>query len=322
MIIAAFVLMRVNVAKAQTVSDFENLTLAADSFWNGSDLSGGFASGNAFFPNTYDTSYSIWSAGFAYSNMKDSTTAGYTNMYSARTASGAMNSANYAIGQQGTILRLTGYAAGKVVSGLYVTNSTYAALSMQYGDSFAKKFGGATGNDPDWFRLSISGYYNGAPLADSVHFYLADYRFANNVLDYIVKDWQWVDLTPLGDVDSLSFTLTSTDNGMYGMNTPPFFCIDNFTTLNSGSGIITNEMNKLVLYPDPASDEVYITIPLNDSQYKLEITDVTGRIILRKTINGGDGCRIDLRKFADGMYFAGLSNNKEIYTSPFVKKSK
>jgi hypothetical protein len=38
------------------------------------------------------------------------------------------------------------------VTGAYFTNTTYAALSMLSGDSFAKKFGGASGDDPDWFK--------------------------------------------------------------------------------------------------------------------------------------------------------------------------
>lgn len=60
-------------SQAQTVATFENLALVPDTFWNGSDLSGGFNSGNARFANSYDTTYQAWS-GFSYSNMSDSTT--------------------------------------------------------------------------------------------------------------------------------------------------------------------------------------------------------------------------------------------------------
>jgi hypothetical protein len=34
---------------------------------------------------------------------------------------------------------------------------TYAALSMRDGDGFAKQFGGASGDDPDYFLLTITG---------------------------------------------------------------------------------------------------------------------------------------------------------------------
>lgn len=50
---------------AQTVSDFENLTLPADSFFNGSSQQGGtnFISGNATFPNFFDPSFQYWLSG-------------------------------------------------------------------------------------------------------------------------------------------------------------------------------------------------------------------------------------------------------------------
>ena len=64
---------------------------------------------------------------------------------------------------------------GKVIDGMYVTNGTYAYLSMLNGDAYAKKFGGVSGNDPDWFKLTIRKWYNGILANDSVTFYLADY---------------------------------------------------------------------------------------------------------------------------------------------------
>ena len=44
-----------------------------------------------------------------------------------------------------------------------------------------------------------------------VEFYLADFRSAEDSLDYIVNDWRWIDLSNLGNVDSLQFTMNSSD---------------------------------------------------------------------------------------------------------------
>ena len=71
-------------------------------------------------------------------------------------------------------------ADGRRFESLMVTNTTYAALSMRDGDSFAKKFGGPSGNDPDYFRLTITGKDSGGSTIGSVEFYLADYRFADS----------------------------------------------------------------------------------------------------------------------------------------------
>ena len=61
--------------------DFEDLVLDSTGYWNGSDGSGGFEVGNAFFPNTFtDWGGGITSwTGFAYSNHSDRSTSGYEN---------------------------------------------------------------------------------------------------------------------------------------------------------------------------------------------------------------------------------------------------
>lgn len=215
----------------QSVSAFENLILPADSMWYGADLNGGFTSGAAYFVNIFTDwggGYTSWD-GFAYSNKIDTVTPGYDNQYSAYAGSGYNNSPNFAIGYcyPTTKIKIINNTHPKIIHGVYVTNNTYAALSMHYGDAYSKKFGGTSGNDQDWFKLSIWGYQNGQH-SDTVDFYLADFRFVNNDSDYIVKDWQWINLTNLGNADSLEFSLSSSDNGVYGMNTPAYFCIDDF----------------------------------------------------------------------------------------------
>ena len=204
----------------------EDVPLAPESFYNGSDLAGGFTSGSFRFANTYDTMYYSWE-GFAASNVTDNTTPGWGNQYSAIPGSGAGASSNYAVGYKlYEAPRIDFYATD--LDGMFVTNTTYAYLSMLNGDAFSKKFGGATGDDEDWFLLTISGELGGAPVG-TVEFYLADFRFGDNGLDYIVDDWTWVDLSSLGNVDALTFELASTDNGAFGMNTPAYFAVDNVT---------------------------------------------------------------------------------------------
>jgi hypothetical protein len=309
-------------APAQTVSNFENLSLTPGAFWDGSDFSGGFTSGNAFFPNVYvyDSLYGgYWDRGFAYSNMKDSTTAGFMNMYSARPATGYGSSEKYAIGQDGAVIELTGNAAGKAVFGLYVTNSTYAALSMRDGDMFAKKFGGPTGDDPDWFRLSITGYEGYSPIADTVHFYLADYRFVDNGMDYIVEDWRWVDLTPLGNLDSVFFFLSSSDIGVYGMNTPPFFCIDNFTTADSPAGLYGAEIPEIKMFPNPAHDRLSISFPETWAGAEFRIFSPAGAEVLRESVSGTNIHSLHIHDLPAGMYVVRISSGEERFHYSFIK---
>jgi len=201
-------------------------------YWNGSDGSGGFASGGAYFTNSYNSTYGSWD-GWSYSNTSDTTTPGHTNQYSAYTGADHTDDPglNYGVYyQSGSLSPTVTLSPGSKVLGAWITNTTYAALSMLNGDSFAKKFGGPSGNDADWFRLSISGT-DSLGTQHSVAFYLADYRFADNDLDYIVDDWTWVDLTGLGDATELSFDLSSSDVGEWGMNTPAYFAIDDISVV-------------------------------------------------------------------------------------------
>lgn len=213
----------------------ENLELDENSFWNGSDQSGGFNDGSVHFINSYNTDYSSWS-GTAYSNMTDKTTAGYDNQYSAYADGGANGSENFAVcypGDQTPTVSIPSGDGAKFKS-LYINNTTLTYLSMQNGDTFAKKFGGEDGTDPDWFMLTIHGMdKDGNETSEAVEFYLADYRSEHNYQDYIVDAWTEVDLTPLGsNVKQLKFVLSSSDNGDYGMNTPAYFAFDDLVIEN------------------------------------------------------------------------------------------
>jgi hypothetical protein len=192
---------------------------------------GGFSSGGAFFNNVVgDFSWS----GFALSRETNTTTPGFGNQYSAFAGSGASGSLQYVIGFPdpfGAISMIT-LPPGESPLSIELTNSTYAALSMQNGDSFAKKFGGPSGNDPDFFKLTISGLDAGNTVVGTVDFYLADFRFANNADDYILNTWTSVDLSTLPvTTQKLQFNLSSSDNGQFGMNTPGYFAADNLTTV-------------------------------------------------------------------------------------------
>jgi hypothetical protein len=211
-------------SKAQLVSTFDDLTLNADTCWYGVDGSGTFSSGQATFKNNYNADWGSWS-GFAYSNVTDNTTAGYMNQYSAIPGIGTMETANYGVCYAGNSDTIA-FSKDFDLFGLYVTNATYAALSMKEGDAFSKKFGGETGTDPDWFLLTIQAFDANRNEVGVVEFYLADFRFENNNDDYIVEDWQMVDLNSLKGVSYLTFSLSSSDVGDWGMNTPGYFCLD------------------------------------------------------------------------------------------------
>ena len=219
------------------IVNFEELELESESYWMGEDLKGGFISQNVFFNNEFtDWGGGIvsWS-GFAYSSMTDDTTAGFSNQFSAFAGGGVRSSSIYGVAYVSfssipEIVFLDSISGVEPIS-IYITNNTYVALSMRDGDAFAKKFGGETGNDADWFILTVKGIGLNNEVTDSVNVFLADYTSPYNSEDYIIKDWIEVNLLSFGRVKSLSFSLSSSDYGEYGMNTPAYFCLDDLAYL-------------------------------------------------------------------------------------------
>jgi hypothetical protein len=310
-------------AEGQT-GTFESLPLpTTDTYYVNYTMPGkdvGYNVAGVHYPCIYDTVFGgIWESGFAYSNKTDSVTSGYKNQYSAKAGRGASGSAKYLVanGQVNYIKRLTGYPG---FMGFDVTNTTYAYNSMKNGDAFSKKFGGPSGNDSDWFKLTVRGYdtHNSHP-SDSVIVYLADYRFANNAQDYIVKDWQSVSLslTKFGYADSVTFTLSSSDTGAFGINTPLFFCLDNVRYYEEGVQNIPFE-NIATLSPNPATN--YIQLDIKDASIQsATIIDVTGRTIVTvpATLQ-----RLVLNTSAlpAGQYLLKLEGAKGTSTTRFIKQ--
>lgn len=305
---------------AQTTVDFEGFGLSAGEFLNGSDGSGGFSSGNVFLPNSYNEAFGAWS-GWAISATTDTETPGFTNQYSAYAGGGYDGSTAYAVaftGSMGSVIELDGDAAGGVVEGLYVTNNTYAALSMLNGDMFTKKFGGETGDDPDYFLLTVKKYLDGALSTDSVNFYLADYRFEDNSQDYIVEDWAYLDLSGLGNADSLLFTLSSTDNGQFGMNTPAYFCIDHLTTADMVSRTNTLPASSVSVFPNPASEAWQVDWQL-PGDAEAALYDGQGRLLRKQRLLQGSN-RVTAGALPDGVYLLRLQNESGFIVRRLLKQ--
>ena len=231
--------------------------------------------------NNYDEAYMFFT-GWAISADTDTTTPGFTNQYSSIVGSGNESSQAYATSYAFSTVSM---AVTDVPSepiffkGLYISNATYTFLSMRDGDSFAKKFGGVDGTDPDFFSVTIDGYVQGEVVATTEHF-LADFRSDDSSEDYIQDEWEFVDLSNFSEnfVDSLSFTLNSSDVGMFGMNTPAYFCIDDvsFDVLGSTDRIETKE-DLVSVGPNPVQDDLRIT-----SQQSIEtitLIDTKGNVV-------------------------------------------
>jgi hypothetical protein len=167
--------------------------------------------------------------GFTFTNCTNDTLAGSSNL-SAITKAGVKTNAYFTAYTGGL-----GYGVAAEISfkdgaaynakECYVTNcvSAYLAIKDQNdGAGYVKEW-----TKDDKFTLIIKGF-NGENETGTIEFLLAD------GLD-IVNTWQQVDLTKLGKVTKIQFSLTTTDmisydgGTTYYANTPLYFCLDQLT---------------------------------------------------------------------------------------------
>jgi len=208
---------------------------SGDDGFGGNQTQQSWASDGVDFGNTftyYDT-FDYWS-GWSWSNRTDTTTAGFTNQYASWAGGGSDGSGgfvdkeNYAVAfGSGAYFNLP---SGAQLQSIDISNTTYAALSMMNGDSIAKKFGGVSGNDPDYFRVNLLGYDGidvDANLIGTVSLTLADYTFADNSLDYILDSWSELNLAAISGSRQIRLSYESSDSGNFGVNTPTYIAVDN-----------------------------------------------------------------------------------------------
>lgn len=302
------------------MADFEDVTLNANGIWQAPQEGNcSFISNGWNFTSYYSDYY--W-GGFTVSNHTDLTQTGMNAQYTAMTGAGHDGSTQYATAYtMGTLTQITATDGSvQTVSGCYVTNNVWAYQHMLEGEYNVTPFGGATGNDPDWFKLTATGKSAGGATLGTLDFYLADYRFANNEEDYILDTWEWFDLSPLGPVASISFSLSSTKNNNYGMITPAYFCMDDFNgtapEMPDQPPYIAHPVEDVVfdLFPqtieinigevasDPdnedAAIEYFLLSNSNETVLSATLTDKT--LTLNRLTNEDDSADLSLRATSNG----------------------
>ena len=269
------------------IATFDGLALDTTGFWNGADGAGNYTEEGFNFLNSYDDSWGSW-AGFSISSVQDDSTGTWVNQYGVNTGM-AYSGNNFAVATMGASVSFE----LSTIDGFYITNSTYASGSMLNGDSFAKQFGGESGGDEDWYLLSIIGLVD-TVVTDTIEFYLADYRFSDTTQDYIVNDWTWLDLSSLGNITSLLFNWSSSDNGDWGMNTPAYFCMDDLS-LNT-VGVEELYSNSLSVYPNPVKNQFTV-----NTSGALGVFDLSGKLVKSTTVKVGD--IVSVSNLNSGIYF-------------------
>lgn len=303
----------------QSIADFENISLPAQGWQNNADPLSYFESGQIRLSNQYFAQFDYWE-GWAISQVKDNQTPGFGNQYSAIPGKGATDTEQYAVGYAAApaTIHLVGDGSDLLCDGMYLTNSTYTYYSMRDGDAFAKKFGGETGEDPDFFKVTFRKMKDGVIGSDSVEFFLADYRSNNSSEDYLVDEWAWVDLSVLGEADSVLAELSSSDIGSFGMNTPAYFCIDQVATTTSVSLGAPVQSKRSAVWPNPFNNQIFLSPSVLSREWTL--MNSLGERVAQGVLPGGQD-RINFQGIASGVYYLQINEGFQIEIHQLISNS-
>ena len=215
------------------IATFDDLALEPETAWYGKRESEGYDhrsftyySGSYSFPCKYAPSLLTW-GGVAYSNQtKTSFTSLFPDQFNSAVGHGVNGSKNYAVayayGKQTVEVRAT-HAGPAVIPGTFVTNTAWVKEVTQkgtgMGDEPHKPF-----HKGDYLLLIAS---NSAGTR-KLEFPLVDYRSNNPAERYVIDSWQWLDLSALGETESVIFSMKGTRVNEDGTTIPAFFCLDDF----------------------------------------------------------------------------------------------
>ena len=308
------------VAFAQDPATFEDVQLGGGGIWQAPIGENEMPSGGWLFTNNTQNGY--W-GGFTASNRTDLNQSGLDAQYTAAAGCGYDGSTQYAVaytmGVQTDVYAADGQS--HTVTGCYVTNNLWTYQDILQGGYGEPPYGGNTGNDPDWFKVTATGKNTNGQTVGTLDFYLADYRFANNAEDYVLNTWEWFDLSPLGNVATISFSLSSSRGSGYNMITPAYFCMDNFNgggiapdeppyIVNPVQDVVFNEypqtiqvnLDGVATDPDDPDENITYSIVSNTNPSALNAT-MNGKILVMTRQNANQAtANLTMRATSDGQY--------------------
>ena len=184
------------------------------------------------------------------------------------------------------------FPAPYYTAGFYVCNNPYTYYAIQKGNSYAAKF-----EQGAWLKLIAHGVDATGNETGTVEHYLTDYRSEKPEEWTLNKSWKWVDLSTLGKVSSLYFTMESSDTGAQGMKTPAYFCFDRLMVLTAPASVDEALAATATVYFDRVASAVRVesAAPVETAVYNSR-----GALVMRQRVEGT--ASLDLSGTPSGVY--------------------
>ena len=174
--------------------------------------------------------------------------------------------------------------------GVYVNLNSYTFYTLVMGDAYSRAFA-----DGDKYTVT----FNGVAADESVKSVTVELGTFENGMLSVSRGWTWVDLSSLGTVNEIFIDLDSTDQGVYGMNTPSFLCMDKLTVRKSNAGVNAVNADACTLSYDRATK----TVKVADGGFAV-IYDVNGNKLM-----SGEATTYDVSDLSRGVYIIKSGNS-------------
>ena len=126
------------------------------------------------------------------------------------------------------------------VKGMYVNNTAYSYYCCADENSIGRPLN----QEGDYFKLIAHGVDETGAETSTAEIELCG--FHNGQFSGIT-DWTWFDMSALGQVSEIFFTMDSSDKGEWGINTPTYFVMDKLTVSTSIATAVNDvDVNKQV----------------------------------------------------------------------------
>jgi hypothetical protein len=198
---------------------------------------------------------------------------------------------------------LSGAEAPYEAVGVFINASPWPYYGNIEGDGFARPLN----QEGDYFKLFIRGLNeNYEDNGKAVEYCLA--RYENGELTQS-PDWEYVDLSALGEVYGFYCTMASSDSDpVWGMNTAAYFCMDKLQVRvpDEMTGIAeTQGIASIQVYPNPFTDYVVINATENGTA---TICDLSGKVLLNTALKA-DKNTLNTSSLTKGIYILRSGSN-------------
>lgn len=173
---------------------------------------------------------------------------------------------------------------------------------------------------PDWNMEALRPSINCDTTIDGTAVLLAD-----NSLDNI--EWNNGDAIPIIEIDSIGtyYYFTETPNGYFYSNTfsvedlsnPCKFDLDTITDSIFDTNIGSKPTNKILVYPNPANDQLFIRSEGSIIGSQLSVQNMMGQVVWSKSADD-ELLTIDIKDLSEGLYVGTIVSGKNTQQFRFM----